>query len=291
MRILVTGASGRLGSFVVDRLKLGGHRVFAWSGKARGFRGAIALRPVDLTDERAVDAALEESDPEAVIHAAAMSSADEVYRDPAGASAINVAATRRLADWAAARGRRMLFTSTDMVFEGSRSWYREEDPAAPILGYGRTKVEAEPLVLAVPRGVVARISLLFGTVRGGNPGFFDAAVDALARGERRSFFRDEYRTPLDYGTAAEIIVRLIESETTGIVHVGGRERLSRFELMKRVAVVRGIDLELICPSYRADTAFLEPRPSDVSLDTTRLASLFPDLERPCIETALNGTPG
>ena len=198
MRILVTGASGRLGSFVVDRLNLGGHRVFAWSGKARGFRGGIALRPVDLTDGKDVDAALEESDPEAVIHAAAMSSADEVYRDPAGARAINVEATRRLAAWAAARDRRILFTSTDMVFDGSRSWYREDDPAAPILGYGRTKLEAEPLVLAVPRGVVARVSLLFGIVRGGNPGFFDAALAALARGERRSFFRDEYRTPLDY---------------------------------------------------------------------------------------------
>ncbi len=225
-----------------------------------------------------------------MIHAAAVSSADEVYRDPTGARAINVEATRRLAAWAAARDRRILFTSTDMVFDGSRSWYREEDPAAPIQGYGRTKVEAEPSVLAVPRGVVARISLLFGAVRGGKPGFFDSALDALARGEKRSFFRDEYRTPLDYGTAAEIIARLIESETTGIVHVGGRERLSRFELMKRVAVVRGIDPELICPSCRADTVFLEPRPADVSLDTGRLASLFPDLDRPGIEAALAGTP-
>ncbi len=55
MRILVTGASGRLGPFVVERLNRGGHRVFAWSGKARGSRGGIALRPVDLTDEREVD--------------------------------------------------------------------------------------------------------------------------------------------------------------------------------------------------------------------------------------------
>ena len=291
MRILVTGASGRLGSFVVDRLNLGGHRVFAWSGKARGSRGGIALRPVDLMDEKDIETSLDEADPEAVIHAAALSSADEVYRDPTGARAINVEATQRLAAWATARDRRILFTSTDMVFDGSRSWYREEDPAAPILEYGRTKLEAEPLILAVPRGVVARISLLFGTARVGNPGFFDVALDALVRGERRSFFRDEYRTPLDYVTAAEIIGRLIESEATGTVHVGGRERLSRFELMKRVAVVRGIDPELVCPSCRADTPSLEPRPADVSLDTTRLASLFPDLERPDLETALIGTPG
>ena len=58
-----------------------------------------------------------------------------------------------------------MFTSTDLVFDGSKSWYREDDPAVPILAYGRTKREAESFVLAVPRGLVARISLLFGPAR------------------------------------------------------------------------------------------------------------------------------
>ena len=224
-----------------------------------------------------------------MIHAAAMSSADAVYRDPPRGRAVNVEATRRMAAWAASHDRRILFTSTDLVFDGARSWYREEDEAVPILGYGRTKRDAESFVLAIPRGVVARISLLFGPALGGNPGFYDIALAALDRGEPRAFFRDEFRTPLDYLSAADIIRRLIESDATGIVHVGGRERLSRFELMHRAAIARGIDPELICPSCRADTAFLEPRPADVSLDTTHLASLFPDLEPPeHIEMALAG---
>ncbi len=286
MRIVVTGASGRLGSFLVDRLVGGGHEVFAWSGTTRGSRCGIPLRPVDLTDERATATALEDADPAAVIHAGALSSTETVYRDPERGRAVNIEATRRLAEWAEKHDRRLLFTSTDLVFDGSRSWSRESDPAEPILAYGRTKREAESFVLAIPRGIVARISLLFGPARGGSPGFFDLAMAALVQGERRSFFADEYRTPLDYRTAAEIVFRLIESEATGVVHVGGRERLSRFELMRRAASSQAIDPDRVVPIRQADMTFSEPRPADVSLDTTRLMERFPDLERPGVEAAL-----
>ena len=115
-------------------------------------------------------------------------------------------------------------------------------------------------MLAVPRGIVARVCLLFGPDLGGNPGFFDNALAALARGEPRPFFRDEFRTPLDYRSAAEVLTRLIESEATGLVHVGGRERLSRFDLMRRVAIARGIDVNLIRPSRQADVPSRNPDP-------------------------------
>ena len=109
---------------------------------------------------------------------------------------------------------------------------------------------------------------------------------ALARGEPRSFFEDEFRTPLDYRTAADILARLIESDATGIVHVGGRERLSRFELMHRAAIASRDRSRPVRPARQADATSPEPRPADVSLDTTRLASLFPALEPPDLETAL-----
>jgi dTDP-4-dehydrorhamnose reductase len=290
MRIVVTGASGRLGAYLIDRLNDGPHAVRAWSGATRGCRAGVDLRPVDLTDADEVVAALDEADPAAIIHAAAVSSAEAAYRDAGRAAAVNVAATRRLADWAAAHGRRLVFTSTDLVFDGSRPWSREEDPAEPVLEYGRTKRAAEPFVLAVPRGVVARISLLFGPSRHGPPSFFDRAWAVAGEGQPQAFFEDEFRTPLDYRTAAEILVRLAESEVTGILHVGGRERLSRFELMRRAAIARGLDAGLIRPNRRADVPLPEPRPADVSLDTARLAGLFPDLDRPGVETALAAAP-
>jgi dTDP-4-dehydrorhamnose reductase len=290
MRILVTGASGRLGSVLIERLTAKGqHEAIAWSRSSRGSGGSIEVRPVELSDERAVAEALRAADPDAVIHAGALSSADAVHHDPARGHAVNVEATRRLADWAGSRGRRLVFTSTDLVFDGARSWYREEDPARPILAYGRTKHEAETHVLASPGGLVARISLLYGPTPSGRPGFFDLAMEALGRGEPRAFFEDEFRTPLDYGTAADILARLVESGAVGIVHVGGRERLSRLELMRRAAVASGIDPDLVRLNRQADARLPEPRPTDASLDTSRLARLVPDLERPSIED--NGPTG
>jgi dTDP-4-dehydrorhamnose reductase len=287
MRVLLTGASGQLGAYLVDRLIAAGHDPIAWSGTAAGRRGDVPLIRVDLVDPAATSRALAAADPELILHAAGISSAEAVLRDPQQAHSVNIEATARLADWCARRDRRLVYTSTDLVFDGRRSWYREDDPAEPILAYGRTKRAAEPHVEAVPRGLVARISLLYGPSRCGRPAYFDRTIAALRRNEPQTFFEDEYRTPLDLATAAEVLVRLAGSGATGVVHVGGAERVSRFALIRRAATALGLDPELVRANRRADAALPEPRPADVSLDTTRLAGLLPGLTRPTIEQAVS----
>jgi dTDP-4-dehydrorhamnose reductase len=286
MRILVTGASGRLGSTVLARLAQSPHEVLAWSGSRTGTQRGIELQPVDLVEERAVANALERADPAVVIHAAAMSSVDAVYRDPARGWAVNVLATERLAAWAGRRGRRFVFTSTDLVFDGSRAWYREEDRALPVIEYGRSKHAAEQRVLATRGGLVARLSLLYGPSCNGQEGFFERALDGLRAGNPQSFFSDEFRTPLSYTSAAEILVCLALSDIEGVIHVAGLDRLSRFELMGRAALALGIDPSLVRSNVRAQTPSDEPRPADVSLSTERLQQLLPHVERPSVETAL-----
>ena len=286
MRVVLTGASGQLGAYLIDRLRGEGHAVEAWSGGSVGRRGDQDLIPVDLTDAIATSRALAAADPEVIVHAAALSRAEDVRRDPARGRLVNVEASARLADWCVDRGRRLVFTSTDLVFDGSRPWNREDDPAEPLLEYGRNKRAAEPAVLATPRGLVARLSLLYGPSRAGRSGFFDAAVDALRRGEPRTFFEDEFRTPLDMVTAAEALARLAGSDARGLVHVAGRERVSRFALMRRVAGALGLDPALVRANRQADVPAPEARPADVSLDTERLARLLPGLERPSIEEAV-----
>ncbi len=172
------------------------------------------------------------------------------------------------------------------MFDGSRPWNREVDPAVPVLEYGRTKLAAETLVLAKCRGLVVRLSMLFGPSRTGHPAYFDQAIAAIRTGTPQEFFEDEFRTPLDYLTAVEVLVRLAQSDATGIVHLGGRERVSRFELMQRAATALGAEPELVRANRRGDAHTLEPRPADVSLDTARLRTMFPDLVLPTIEEAL-----
>jgi dTDP-4-dehydrorhamnose reductase len=221
-----------------------------------------------------------------VIHAGAISSAEAVQRQADVAWKVNVRATEVLCGWTGENQRRLLFTSTDLVFDGTKSWYREGDPAYPTLEYGRTKLAAEALVLSKCRGLVVRLSLLYGLARVARNSFFDNAIAALRSRTPQGFFEDEFRTPLDYATAAQILVRMAESDATGIIHAGGPERVSRFELMRRAATALGADAGLLRANRRGDVPVLEPRPADVSLDTSLLRAMLPDLVLPTIEQAL-----
>ncbi len=233
MRVLITGASGRLGSYLLARLRDVPHQVIAWSGTALGEHMGFPLQPVELADHFAVAAAITEASPDVVIHAGGISQAEAVHADAERGRAVITDATQQLADWAARHNRRLIFTSTDLVFDGRGAWYRETDLASPVTEYGRAKLAAESCVLAAPKGLVARIALLYGPSLSGRPGFFDRAMARMQTGQPQAFFIDEFRTPLDYATAAGILVRLVDSPATGLLHVGGPERLSRYDLMRR----------------------------------------------------------
>ena len=175
MRILITGAGGQLGAYVLEVLGQSGHTVTAWSRAERSRRGQIELRPVEITSEL-LEAELTASDPEVVIHLAAMSTAEGVRLDPERGERVNVEATRQIADWCREKGRGLVFTSTDLVFPGTKAWNCEIDRPDPVLAYGRTKSAAEPFVLTVSRGLVARVALLYGSTKSGKEGYFDRTM-------------------------------------------------------------------------------------------------------------------
>ena len=286
MKVLLTGASGQLGAYLLDHLLAAGHDLTAWSGTDSGRRGGVALVPVDLADGGAAERRLDAADPGVILHAAAISTAEGVRRDPERARAVNVEATANLAGWCARRGRRLVFTSTDMVFDGSKSWWREDDPAEPVLAYGRSKRAAELAAMSCPGCLVARLPLMYGPTRCGRPAFFENSLAALRRGEPQSFFEDEFRTPLHLDAAAAILTRLLNSDVVGLLHVAGTERVSRFDLMRRAAAAMGLDAGLVRANRRADAPPAEPRPADLSLDTARLAACLPGVPRPPIEASL-----
>lgn len=287
MRIVVTGASGQLGSYVLDRLARSDHDVVGWSGSTAGDRRRIPIRPVDLREPAAIAAAIGRDAPDAILHLAAISRIDQAFREPALAHRVNVEATGSLADLAARRGAHFVGASTDLVFGGDQAWSTENDEPEPRSTYGWTKREGELRVLAHAGQLIARLALLYGPSRCGRPTFYDAIAGAVRSGQQRFLFADEYRTPLDYDTAAEILIRLLEAPSIGgVVHVAGAVRLSRLDLYRRLARPGGFDPGMLLGNRMADVPSDEPRAADASLDTSRLAALLPDLERPTIEEGL-----
>ena len=182
--------------------------------------------------------------------------------------AITVDGARAAAQAATAVGARMIYTSTDLVFDGRAGNYSELMPALPIMPYGAMKIEAEKLVRdAAPTAVVARTSLFVG-----ESGIMMQPVyecSNLMRGQPVNLYADEWRSPIHVDDVAQAHWDLASGEYSGIYHLGGPQRLSRLELGRLVCEIFRFDPKLIREAQRpAD------RPRDASLDSRRLFSLL-----------------
>lgn len=284
--LLVTGASGQVGGHVLRLLRGMDLDVSAWSGSRQGELFGFALKPVDLTDPDTTRHAFSQEKPDVVLHAAALARVGDCYRDPDLAQRVNVEATALLVELCQARGARLVLTSTDMVFDGERAPYREDSPTEPLSVYGRTKLEAEHVALSRTGNIVARLSVLIGPGLCGRPSFFDEQVKTLGAGRPITLFADEWRSPLDLPSAALALIALARSNETGIFHVGGPERLSRFEMGRVLARVLGVPAELVQPATRLEASGAEPRPRDTSMNCSRWRATFPALPWPDHQTAL-----
>jgi dTDP-4-dehydrorhamnose reductase len=285
-RLLLTGASGQLGGYLLREGRQRDMAITAWSGSRTGPLFGVPLVPVDLADPDRIALAFQEARPTVVIHAGAITTVADSFRNPQRAHQINTDATAVLAELATRARARLLFLSTDLVFDGEQGWYRESDVPSPLSVYGRTKAAAEQPVLACRGGVVARLSLLFGPALVDRPSFFDDQIKALRAHRSLTLFEDEWRTPLDLATAARGLLALAESDFVGLLHLGGPERLSRLEMGRRLADFLRCDPAAIVAATRNSVRSPEPRPRDVSLDTARWRELFPRLDRPTWSEAM-----
>lgn len=287
--MLVTGAGGRLGGRLAVLL-------------ASRFRVALGVRTspapaglfhigLDVADPASVAAALLATRCSAVVHCAALADADACERDPEAAARSNTEACRVLAAECSARGVRLVALSTDLVLSGERPYWAEDDPAVPGSVYGRTKRSGEQVVLeADPSFAVARVALVTGRTHGRHPSASEAIAWALADGLPLRLFTDQYRTPVDPESVADALTALLSGGPGGLYHLGGPERLSRFELGLRVAAVLGLDPRRIQPVRQADLTFEAPRPADVSLDSRRARDRLGWRPRDVDEAIRSGRP-
>ena len=268
MRVLVTGASGLVGGRLVALLS-GAFQVVAGRHETASPRGVESVA-LDLLSEDSIDAALAESRPDAVLHAAAMAEPDRCEREPEAATALNVGATRALARQCRRRDIRLLALSTDLVFPGDRAGWTEADEPRPLLLYGRTKLEGESAALSEHSGaVVLRIALVHGRGHGRRATASESIAWALAARRGVRLYTDQFRTPIDPESIASAVTRLLPGSESGIFHLGGIERVSRYELGLRTARLLGFDGSGIQAIRFAEAVGVAPRPPDVSLDSGR----------------------
>ncbi|MGC9502679.1 SDR family oxidoreductase [Baaleninema sp.] len=271
-RLLVTGASGFLGwnlcSIACENWQVWG----TYFRKALDIEG-VNMVCVDLTDERAVGEMFETVRPDAVIHAAAVSSPNLCQTHPQLSYAVNVAASVRLAQLCGDRSIPFVFTSSEQVFDGKNSPYTETDAVCPINLYGEHKAIAErEISQRYPNATICRMPLMFGCVPPTASSFIQPFLKAMRDGRELKLFVDEFRTPVSGETAAQGLLLALET-ITGILHLGGRERISRYEFGLLLKEIFQLPQARIEPCRQAEVNMAAPRPGDVALDSSKAYAL------------------
>ncbi len=294
MKLLLTGASGLLGGNCFAQFTRLPHvQCFATYHDSSftipvTFSNGHDAFTLDLTDETAVWNIISTLQPNVIIHTAAHTEIAFCEQNRKEAYALNVKATKNLATLAEMFGARFIFISTDLVFDGTKGNYDEQDTPNPMSYYAETKLEAESLVKnLVGNYVILRSPLLLGVSPRGTRSVNERLLKEFEAGNRVKLFVDEFRTPISANVLAKIIVEFALgtlSKTTGLFHAGGKERLSREALGRKIASRWNIDLSLIEPVSLNDLPV--PRPKDVSLNSNKLHAILP-FGLPTIDDSLN----
>lgn len=248
MKVLMTGAGGMLGRDVAAAADRAGHEVTA-----------LARTALDVTDAQAVAAAMARERPALVVNCAAWTDVDGAEDDEAGATAINGEAAGVVAGAAAAVGARVIYPSTDYVFDGAGSSpYVESDPTRPLSAYGRSKLAGEHATAAANDShFIARTSWLFGN---GGANFVETMLSLGAERGEVTVVHDQVGSPTYTRHLAEALLALARGDSFGVHHLTADGHCSWHDFA--IAIFREADIDCrVEPCATSEMPRPAPRPA------------------------------
>jgi dTDP-4-dehydrorhamnose reductase len=274
MKILITGGSGLLGQYLNKALSEN-HSILTLFHNHIGNCKDYSSRQIDITNSNQLTETFQSYKPELVIHAAAVSTpalmkklTNKYVYD------INVNATQKIAGLCDKYKSRMFYLSTDLVYAGYRgSMLKEDAKLIPISLYAETKLMGEVKIQQTTDNyVILRTALLYGFGLNHSRCHFHFMYNELNRGSQVKLFTDQFRTPLSLKEAARMINSLVGLDVKKeIINIGGKERVSRFELGERLCENAKLDKSLLIPIMMKDKPEV-PAVEDVSMNTDKLKS-------------------
>ncbi|NOT52678.1 MAG: SDR family oxidoreductase [Chitinophagaceae bacterium] len=261
MKVLVTGANGFLGHYLIQQLLQKKYEVIA-TGKGDpclSYTGHENFQYVsmDFTDPFAVHDVFEKYAPEMVVHAGALSRVDECEQNQWEAYRANVEGTVTMLINAEAQRSFFIFISTDFIFDGKKGMYKEEDEPGPVNFYGKTKLEAEEAVKEYEHSwAILRTILVYGKPHSSKDNILTNVKRKLEKGEEYKVVNDQVRTPTYVEDLAAAIVSAIERKATGIYHIGGADILTPYQMACAVSDHFGFDRSLL--KEVAEDSFSQP---------------------------------
>ena len=271
MKLFVTGAGGQLGHELVEAIRAAGHEPIA-----------TTHAQLDITDEEAVRIAIGSAKPDVVIHAAAWTAVDACEGDIEKAMLVNGTASKYVADAAHAVGARVVYISTDYVFDGSKQTpYNEDDVPNPQSAYGASKLAGEQAMSE--QDAIVRISWVCG-FHGAN--MVKTILKLGATMSELKFVDDQIGNPTFADDAAKAIVNIATSGLGGIWHVTNQGVVSWYEFAREVLLAAGMDAAKVKPISTSDLQPPRPakRPANSVLHNGRMIAegmaILPDFREP-----------
>lgn len=270
-RLLVTGGGGFVGGNLIRQAE-GAWDVHAIDRRAEDLHGpGLTWHELDLNDQAQVRKVFESVRPTAVVHTAAASDIDWCEANEEPARRVNVGVTALLAELSRSYGARLVYFSSDSIFDGTRGGYSEEDAPEPLNVYARTKVEGERIVARMESPwVIVRPSLVLGLPVGeeGNS-FLWRMAQSLKKGLTVAFPRGEIRSPIDVITLSRAVLELAAGHHQGIYHLSGNDAMTRFDMARRICARLGYASSLVVDKKPQIATGRAKRPANVSLSNAK----------------------
>jgi dTDP-4-dehydrorhamnose reductase len=273
--VLITGGSGFLGGHLAFYIsKYLETNVFYHSNPIKSNR--FNSFKVDITDKHELTRIIQKISPSIIIHCAAITDLNFCETNKQMAWNVNVQGTKNIAFVAEKIGARIIYVSTDLVFEGIKSYYSENDFPTPKCYYGKTKLEGENFIASINSNFcIARVSLIYGLSISKSSCFTEFTIEKLKNNNNVYLFKNEYRTPIYVQNICEIIFELTTKENiNGLFHIAGSQRINRYEFGLLLADVFGFNKELITPVKTKEYDQYKFRPEDCSLNNKKMLDVL-----------------
>jgi len=265
MKFLITGAAGLVGSQVVKDLVDQNHTVYSCYHEQKPSHG-IPIQ-LDLTDSDKIIQTLQETKPDRIIHLAAMTNVDLCETEKELATLLNVKATETLAKQAAKQNIFFVYVSTDYVFDGINGMKKEDDPTNPLGFYGQSKLEGELTLNKLASGwCIARTSTPFGIHK--KKSFPLWIKESLESKKEIPVLVDQFTSPTFIPNLSKMLIEVATRQITGVIHLAGSTRISRYELAVLVAKKLNLDKSLLKSTRIDKMNWKAQRPKDSSLDVS-----------------------
>jgi len=268
MKLLVTGGTGLIGREVSAWTVKAGHELYS----AYHVTGPEFGTPVELemTDSSSMESCFRRAKPDVVIHLAALTYVDRCETDRDLALKMNVKAVEVMAKDAKRYSVRMVYVSTDYVFDGEEGMYRKEDKPNPVDFYGESKLKGEEAVKDhADSWCIARTSTPFG-LHPKKKTFPVLVAERLSSGQEMQVVEDQYTSPTYTENLAGMLGEVSEEVTAGIIHLASGTRVSGLGLAVMLAGKPRLDVRLLSPAMMKQMRWVAKRPRDSSLNVDRL---------------------